>query len=204
MNVIGERPQPPPTEAESAKADGDAAFDDRLLLSARDLRKALGVNASTVYRWMKDGAFPTQIHIGSLARWRRSDVDAWIRTRAEDRARQNAASIRSEIKKKVRGGRSRWASTASAPVVTESSAPAWEPRPTPLRGTGHHLPPGVPEPVHLTIRITRFLGSTASTPPAMSVCRCIASSNSTRFRTVGRAECTSASRRQTSTRSRRL
>jgi predicted DNA-binding transcriptional regulator AlpA len=159
MNVIGERPQPPPTEAESAKADGDAAFDDRLLLSARDLRKALGVNASTVYRWMKDGAFPTQIHIGSLARWRRSDVDAWIRTRAEDRARQNAASIRSEIKKKVRGGRSRWASTASAPVVTESSAPAWEPRPTPLRGTGHHLPPGVPEPVapdHPDYTVPRF------------------------------------------------
>jgi prophage regulatory protein len=131
MNALGERPQPSPKEAKDASWEGDIAVDDRLLLSARDLRKALGVNASTLYRWMKEGAFPAQIHVGSLARWRRADVDAWIRARAEDRAQQDAARIRPEITKKVRGGRSRWASTASVPVVTESSAPAWEPRPTP-------------------------------------------------------------------------
>jgi excisionase family DNA binding protein len=160
MDALGERPQPSPREVEHAKSDGDvAALDDRLLLSARDLRKALGVSAGTLYRWMKEGAFPAQIHIGSLARWRRADVDAWIRARAEDRARQHAARIRPEITKKVRGGRSRWASTASVPVVTESSAPAWEPRPTPLRGTGHRLPSGMPEPVapdHPDYTVPRF------------------------------------------------
>jgi predicted DNA-binding transcriptional regulator AlpA len=159
MEALGERPQPSPREVEDAKSHGDVPLDDRLLLSARDLRKALGVTPSTLYRWMKEGAFPEQIHVGSLARWRRSDVDAWIRTRAEDRARHDAASIRPDITKKVRGGRSRWASTASAPVITESSAPAWEPRPTPLRGSGHRLPPGVPEPVapdHPDYTVPRF------------------------------------------------
>lgn len=159
MNTLGERPQPAPRAAENGKSDGDNALDDRLLLSARDLRKALGVTPSTLYRWMKEGAFPAQIHVGSLARWRRADVDAWIGSRAENRARQDAARIRPEVTKKVRGGRSRWASTASAPVVTESSAPAWEPRPTPLRGTGHRLPPGVPEPVapdHPEYTVPRF------------------------------------------------
>lgn len=147
MNALGERSQHSANESDDAKLDGDIAIDDRLLLSARDLRRALGVSAGTLYRWMKEGAFPAQIHIGSLARWRRADVDKWIRARAEGRARQDAARIRPEITKKVRGGRSRWASTASVPVVTESSAPAWEPRPTPLRGAGHRLRPGVPEPV---------------------------------------------------------
>jgi len=159
MNALGERPQPARREPDDAKSDGHNALDDRLLLSARDLRKALGVTPSTLYRWMKEGAFPEQIHVGSLARWRRSDVDAWIRTRAEDRARQNAATIRPEVTKKVRGGRSRWASTASAPVITESSAPAWEPRPMPLRGTGHHLPSGVPDTVpsdHPDYTVPRF------------------------------------------------
>jgi hypothetical protein len=67
--------------------------------------------------------------------------------------------IRPDVTKKVRGGRSRWASTAQAPVVTESDAPAWEPRPTPLRGTGHRLPVGEPEPVapdHPDYTVPRF------------------------------------------------
>jgi predicted DNA-binding transcriptional regulator AlpA len=36
-------------------------------LSARDLLKATGVSAGGLYRWMKDGAFPPQIRIGSLS-----------------------------------------------------------------------------------------------------------------------------------------
>lgn len=159
MNVIGERPQQPPREPVEGGSDHYRSLDERLLLSARDLRKMLGVSTGTLYRWTKEGAFPAQIHIGSLARWRRADVDAWIRARAEERARQDAARVRPDVTKKVRGGRSRWASTAQAPVVTESDAPAWEPRPTPLRGTGHRLPSGVPEPVtpdHPDYTVPRF------------------------------------------------
>jgi hypothetical protein len=47
------------------------AIGDRLLLSSRDLRKALGVSATTLWRWTKDGRFPPQIHIGS-ASWNRA------------------------------------------------------------------------------------------------------------------------------------
>src|SRR5262245_14027317 len=50
----------------------------KLLLSARDLRNMLGVTPGTLYRWMSENKFPQQIHVGSLARWKRSDVDAWI------------------------------------------------------------------------------------------------------------------------------
>jgi excisionase family DNA binding protein len=71
-----------------AGSDHDSALDDRLLLSARDLRKMLGVSTGTLYRWTKEGAFPAQIHIGSLARWRRADVDAWIRARCDLAARR--------------------------------------------------------------------------------------------------------------------
>ncbi len=159
MNFIGERPPESPRDAEAVTSEGNITLDGALLLSARDLRKALGVSAGTVYRWMKEGAFPAQIHIGSLARWRRADVDAWIRARVEDRARHDVTRARPALAKKVRGGRSRWASTAQAPTVVESSAPAWEPRPMPVRGTGYRLPPGVPSPVspdHAEYTVPRF------------------------------------------------
>ncbi len=145
MNVVGESPQPPPRDVAVSK--GDVTLDDRVLLSARELRKALGVSGATLYRWVKDGSFPPQLRIGSLVRWQRQDVDAWIRARMEDRARHDVERSGPEVTKKVRGGRSRWGSTASPPIVRELSAPAWEPRPTPLRGTGHRPPRGVPEPV---------------------------------------------------------
>jgi hypothetical protein len=67
MNALGERTQPTQREREDATSDGDFVLDDRLLLSTRDLRKAPGVAASTLYRWMNEGAFAAQIHVGSLA-----------------------------------------------------------------------------------------------------------------------------------------
>lgn len=155
MKAAGEklRVEDPP------EPDRQISDPDKLLLSARDLRKALGVSAGTLYRWMSDGSFPPQIHIGSLARWKRADVDAWIQARTEERVRQDLERTRPSVHKKVRGGRSRWASTAQVPVVTESNAPAWEPRPVPLRGTGHRLTGGVPEPVapdHPDYKVPRF------------------------------------------------
>jgi predicted DNA-binding transcriptional regulator AlpA len=119
----------------------------KLLLSGRELRKVPGASAGTLNRWMSDGTFPAQIHVGSLARWRRTDVGAWIQSRADARARQGLERSGPTVHKKLRGGRSRGASTTQTPVVTESTAPAWEPQPMPLRGIGHRLPAGVPEPV---------------------------------------------------------
>jgi predicted DNA-binding transcriptional regulator AlpA len=153
LHVQDSRIEDPP------EPDRQISDPDKLLLSARDLRKALGVSAGTLYRWMGDGTFPPQIHIGSLARWRRADIDAWIQARTEARAMQDLERTRPSVHKKVRGGRSRWASTAQVPVVTESNAPAWEPQPTPLRGTGHRLAAGVPVPVapdHPDYQVPRF------------------------------------------------
>jgi predicted DNA-binding transcriptional regulator AlpA len=137
----------------------DVSDPEKLLLSAKDLRKALGVSAGTLYRWMKEDKFPPQIHIGSLARWNKAEVEAWLEARTAERMRDDAVRNRPRTHKKVRGGRSRWASTAQQPVVTESNAPSWDPRPEPLRGTGHRLAGGVPEPVapdHPDYTVPRF------------------------------------------------
>ena len=52
---------------------------DKRLLSARDLRKALGVSAGTLYRWRGDGTFPPQIRISANgAGWKESDLNRWV------------------------------------------------------------------------------------------------------------------------------
>lgn len=133
---------------------------DRLLLTCRDLRRTLGVSAGTVYRWVKGGSFPRQIHVGSLARWKKADVDAWLQARTEDRVRNAVSRDHPKTITRVRGGRSRWSpTTAVPPALTESAAATWEPRPTPLRGVGWRLPPGKPQPVdsdHPDYTVPRF------------------------------------------------
>jgi len=139
---------------------------DRVLLSARDLKRALGVSTGTLYKWVHDGTFPPQIHIGSLARWQKADVDAWLKARAADRTHDAVARQRERTVQKVRGGRSRWAtSTVSEPTITEGYVRDWVPRPTPLRGVGWRLPPGDPEPVppdHADYTVPRFRFSDAA------------------------------------------
>jgi len=42
----------------------------------------LGASPATVYRWVREGAFPAPILIGPrAARWRLSDVQAWLAAR---------------------------------------------------------------------------------------------------------------------------
>ena len=133
---------------------------DRLLLSARDLKKALGVSNGTLYRWVNNGTFPAQIHMGSLARWKKSDIDVWLQGRTEARAHVAVGRERGETVQRVSGGRSRWAATtASTPAITEGHVRSWEPSPTPLRGVGWRLQPGLPEPVspdHVDYRVPRY------------------------------------------------
>ena len=121
----------------------------KLLLTARELRGALSVSNATLYRWVKEGTFPPQIHVGGrAARWNRADVDAWLRVKTDETARQAVARERPQPTQRVKGGRSRWATTRSAaPAVTEGYVRNWEPQPTPLRGMGWQLKPGDPEPV---------------------------------------------------------
>ena len=44
-----------------------------------DLEKRLGISRSTIYAWMKAGAFPPPVKLGQRAiGWRASDIDAWL------------------------------------------------------------------------------------------------------------------------------
>jgi predicted DNA-binding transcriptional regulator AlpA len=139
---------------------------DRVLLSARDLKRALGVSPGTLYKWIQDGAFPPQIHIGRLARWQKADVDTWLRDRAADRRHDAVGRQRGQTIQRVRGGRSRWTtSTSPEPTITEGYVPDWEPRPTPLRGVGWRPTPGEPQPVppdHADYTVPRFRISDAA------------------------------------------
>ena len=55
------------------------------ILRVRDLTALLGVARSTIWKWTKDGAFPAPVRLGGqtsrMIGWRRSDVEAWIRSR---------------------------------------------------------------------------------------------------------------------------
>ena len=44
-----------------------------------ELEKLLKVSPATIYRWVKEGNFPTPIHLGAnMVRWRALDIEAWI------------------------------------------------------------------------------------------------------------------------------
>ena len=70
------RPAPKATEADA----------DRLLLTGKEIRHALGISAPTLWRWIKGGQFPRQILIGSLSRWRKDEVEAWLSAKAQSPA----------------------------------------------------------------------------------------------------------------------
>jgi len=52
------------------------------LLTIEDVRGLLGVNASTVYRWIAKSGFPPGMLLGKKARrWWRNDVENWVNAR---------------------------------------------------------------------------------------------------------------------------
>ncbi len=54
---------------------------DDALLRFPDLARLTGLSRSTVDRLEKSGRFPQRVQLGDRAvAWRRSDVDAWIKT----------------------------------------------------------------------------------------------------------------------------
>lgn len=52
------------------------------LLSTKQLATYLGVAPSTLSSYRKDGIGPEYLKIGRLIRYRVSDVDLWLRTKA--------------------------------------------------------------------------------------------------------------------------
>lgn len=55
---------------------------DDELLSIVQLAEYLGVHRWTLYRWKKDGIGPTPIKVGGAFRYRRSEVEAWLKVSA--------------------------------------------------------------------------------------------------------------------------
>ena len=51
------------------------------LLSVRELAEYLGVPVATLYTWRYRDAGPPGIKVGRHLRYRRNDVEAWIRQR---------------------------------------------------------------------------------------------------------------------------
>lgn len=51
------------------------------LLDEKQVAKLLRVSLASVRRWRQHKAGPTYIKAGACVRYRREDVDAWLRTR---------------------------------------------------------------------------------------------------------------------------
>lgn len=59
----------------------------RLLLSASELGSMLGVARCTVWTWHAGGKIPRPVKIGGTTRWRRDEVEAWLKAGAPPRER---------------------------------------------------------------------------------------------------------------------
>lgn len=57
-------------------------MNDRIL-RITELETMLGVSRSSIYAWIKEGAFPKQIKLAVRAvGWKASDIQAWIDAKA--------------------------------------------------------------------------------------------------------------------------
>lgn len=54
------------------------------LLSVDDVASLLGVPVATLYAWRYRGTGPRGLRVGRHLRYRRSDLDAWIRQRLDE------------------------------------------------------------------------------------------------------------------------
>lgn len=57
---------------------------DEYLYSPEQLVERLGISLGTLYRWNYTKTGPLVLHLGRHCRYRPSDVDAWLETRAAE------------------------------------------------------------------------------------------------------------------------
>ena len=51
-----------------------------------DLQEIIPVSRSTLWRWVRDGSFPSPINLGPNTRaWREEDIRVWLETKTEQR-----------------------------------------------------------------------------------------------------------------------
>ena len=58
-----------------------------LLISARELAALLGVSVSTIWVWHSSGRVPLPVRVGGCTKWRRAEVEEWVKARCPGRAR---------------------------------------------------------------------------------------------------------------------
>jgi excisionase family DNA binding protein len=54
------------------------AYSELLLLTADQVAELLGFSRAHIYRLLKDGRIPEPYHFGSLVRWNKSEIYAWV------------------------------------------------------------------------------------------------------------------------------
>jgi excisionase family DNA binding protein len=60
-------------------ASSDDANGGALLLDAGTVARLLSVSRATVWRMRDAGKLPQPVRLGGAVRWRRADIDAWVR-----------------------------------------------------------------------------------------------------------------------------
>lgn len=81
-------------ESPNSQGASLAGFQVPALLQTARLCSHLGVNSSTIWRWIRERNFPKPIEVGSKVRmWRTAEVDAWLNNQATaaQAARQTAS-----------------------------------------------------------------------------------------------------------------
>ena len=77
--------QGPPTVAAEPRAAHHVHMPDRLLVTKSEAAERLGVSVRTIERLVATGRIP-QVHVERLARFRVSDLEAYVNSLAEEAA----------------------------------------------------------------------------------------------------------------------
>lgn len=58
----------------------------------RQVCERVGVSPTTIHRWVADGSFPAPMRIGSMSRWRSTEVLAWMQKVSDNDRDQSRAA----------------------------------------------------------------------------------------------------------------
>jgi len=67
---------------EKLNAPGSGAEEHSLLLDALRIAALLGISRSSLYKLVSSGRAPRPIKIGRSVRWRREEIEDWVRAGA--------------------------------------------------------------------------------------------------------------------------
>ncbi len=55
----------------------------RAWLTVKQLANRYGAHEATIWRWVREGRYPSPIKLGNLTRWSVSDVESWEQAQRE-------------------------------------------------------------------------------------------------------------------------